>query len=180
MKYLVLASGLTGSGKSWASKYMKGQLGFYRVCPEEIRDSFYGTKHMSDPEERAVANANTTDMALGEVETAFRVGRNVVIDSGAPSNKRRHELLGGFKSEDLEKYLLIFEASPETRIERILKRPGYGQRLLPDEVKVIVYNDMLGWEEPDLLEGVEVIRYRKETIGDLEKIKRDLERRFLV
>jgi predicted kinase len=178
MKYLVLASGLTGSGKGAVSRHMQEKLGFYRVCPEEIKDSFYGTKHISDPEERAAAKASATNMTLDEVGVALKVGRNVVIDSGAPKNNRRHELLDGFESEGLEKYLLILEAEPETRIRRVISRPGqYGQRLDKDDVKVIVYNDMLGWEEPDL-QDVKIIRYRNETEKDLEGIKRDLERRF--
>ena len=178
MKHLVLASGLTGSGKSWASKYMKGELGFYRICLEEIRDILYGTGYIADPLKKGAANGLATDQGLWEAEMALRKGENVVIDSGATKDERRRELLDYFDSDDVRRCILIFEANPETRIKRVIGRPGqYGRRMTPDEVREHVYNDMLNWKEPDM-PGIEIVRYIRETPEDDESIMSDLRRRF--
>jgi len=176
-KYLVLATGLTGSGKGTFSKYMETELDFYRACPEEIRDEIYGSEHISDYGKRVAAKAHATDVTLERVRTKLGEGRNVVIDSGAPTNKRRHELLDEFDNEDYKKCILIFQADTETRIQRVQKRPGYGKRLSLDMVEKIVRDDVSNWEEPDI-EGVEIIRYINETQEDIAVIQNGLSEQF--
>ena len=179
MKYLVLASGLTGSGKSEISRYIPELGSSCRICPEEMRDNEFGYIHMKTPGTKAAFKNYITKLARGRAFSALLEGKNVVIDSDAPTNKRRHELLDGFGSKDTEKYLVILEASPETRIQRVIGRKGqYGERMTPEEVKAHVYKDMFNWEEPAGPEGVEIIRYRNEIQEDLEMIKSDLDRRF--
>ena len=178
MKY-VLASGLMGSGKTEISTYMANHLGFYRVHPGTIRDTVYANLHFNDQKLEAALRSHILTHAVMIAESALEEGKDVVIENEALKNRTKHRLLDGVDSADVKKYWIILDADTETRIKRVIERPkGFGRGLNPEQVKELVYGDMAQWEEPDLLEGVEIIRYRNENGRDLENIKRDLGRRF--
>jgi predicted kinase len=178
MKHLVLASGLSGTGKTEISKYLESICGFYRVCPGELRDEYIRRGEYIGLHFLAIYGL-VTEKALDDAKKEFYNGRNVVIESRATNNKRRHRLLDPFGDDAVKKSIIIVKSSPDVVIERMVEVLKRNNKYDGDDEKLrsILQDFPESWEEPDLNE-VEVLTYTNETQSDLVKIKRDLRSRF--
>ncbi|SEK20286.1 AAA family ATPase [Halomonas daqiaonensis] len=183
--YLLVTTGVSGSGKSWLSQRLSASLGLLWLRSDVERKRLFGLTPLADSHARPDLNLYTPEATrdtyrrlVDLAAKALMAGYPVIVDSAALARAQRDQLIEVARAQGVPYLLLECRAAEEQLRQRLRGRAAAGGD--PSEADEQIMERQQADARP-LAEAEQAYSLRVETVdlGDAEPVARQIRERLL-